>query len=286
MTSPSKRPTTTSPATRPTRYALRNRDKASPGPPTDPRHSSPVETLPSFLAPRAKPKRRTKESDPLDFLLREKRAADKRGNGAGALQRAEDTLARLSMRSSDAEDEDSAMDVDWADEVAARRAVREGARMGWSSASPPVRTPGRSSDVEDMLEEEDRERLLGEERGKAVGRILEKDRAAEKKKGQGKVVEKDVVLGVPLWQSPSVFQDRPGQPLAGELPHFDAPDSAHPLVRLLKVAVEGNGKLAIPMHGMRLTFSGVQIPAGLPPFSTVAWSQDWKPMTVRSFLHG
>lgn len=250
MAPSSKQSATRSPATRPTRYALRNRDKASPEPPSDPRLSSPVDALPSFLAPRTKPKKRTKESDPLEFLLREKRAADKRGNGAIAFQRAEDTLARMSMRSSDAEDEDSAMDVDWADEEAARRAVREGARMGWSSASPPAHTPGRSSDAEDMIEEEDRERLLGKGRGKAVGRILEKDRAAAAKKGQGKVVEKDVVLGVPLWQSPSVLKDPRAQPLVGELPPFGASDSAHLLVCLLKAAVEGNGKSLIPLHCM------------------------------------
>jgi hypothetical protein len=58
---------------------------------------------------KAKPTKRI-VSDPLDFLLKEKKLADKKGNGGNALRMAEDAMTN---------------------EQAALEAVQESAKMGW-----------------------------------------------------------------------------------------------------------------------------------------------------------
>lgn len=95
------------------------------------------------------------------------------------------------------EGSDEGKPEDWTNEAAALAAVKSQGR-DWGSSSP-----GPNNSESDLsLNDEDRYRLLGEKRGKAVVGILESDRAKrEAAKGKQKV------LGVPLWEGDATLMD-------------------------------------------------------------------------------
>ncbi|KAJ7770139.1 hypothetical protein DFH07DRAFT_768691 [Mycena maculata] len=183
-----------------TRYSLRDRGESSaastsrrsPSPSTSRRSRVPPPRGPVILT---KIPKKVVPVDPLGALLREKNRADKGGKGGLALRRAEDAM-RAESPLSERSDEEGA--EDWTNEAAARAAVKSHGRAIWDSSSPG---PGHSdSDV--SLNDEDRCRLLGEKRGKAVVGILESDRAKrEAAKGKQKI------LGVPLWEADAAYMD-------------------------------------------------------------------------------
>ncbi|KAG2036123.1 hypothetical protein BDR03DRAFT_1092768 [Suillus americanus] len=128
------------------------------------------------------PSKLKKSFNPLEALLREKKAAEKRGNGSAAFLRAEDALqAHISS------DADLGDDLNLADEGAAWQAIQEHAQR---KSSSPMLEP-----LEDDVFMGEREtKILGREAGEKIEKILVSDRNSESKKPKGEVV------GVPLWQ--------------------------------------------------------------------------------------
>ncbi|KAJ7680414.1 hypothetical protein DFH06DRAFT_416511 [Mycena polygramma] len=171
------------------------------------------------------PSRRTKaqkkvvSADPLGALLREKSRADKGGKGVVALRLAEDAIRASSPLSEVSEDEEE----DWTNEAAALAAVRG---RGWGTSSSPGASKSDSEEV--SLNDEDRCRLLGEKRGKAVVGILDSDRAKrEAAKGKQKV------LGVPLWVVDATLMDT--DPV---LPSFPNNIRGQPVLAHLKSTID------------------------------------------------
>jgi hypothetical protein len=201
-----------------TRYSLR--DRGASGAASTSR-KSPSPRLPP---PRTQPPKKVVLADPLGALLREKKRADKGGKGVVALRQAEDAVRAGSPLS---EDSDNEKTEDWTNEAAALAAVKGNGRA-WGTSSPG---PSSSDSDEVSLNDEDRCRLLGEKRGKAVVGILDSDRAnREAAKGKQKV------LGVPLWEGDAA-------PMDTDLTIPSLPDhiGGQPVLELLKSSIDSGG---------------------------------------------
>ncbi|KAG2150604.1 hypothetical protein DEU56DRAFT_37316 [Suillus clintonianus] len=128
------------------------------------------------------PSKLKKSFNPLEALLREKKAAEKRGNGSAAFLRAEDALQAHVSLGVGLED-----DMNLADEGAAWQAIQEHAQR---KSSSPMLGP-----LEDDVFMGEREtKLLGREAGEKIEKILVSDKNSESKRPKGKA------LGVQLWQ--------------------------------------------------------------------------------------
>lgn len=164
---------------------------------------------------------KAKAYDPLEELLKEKRLADKRGKGDEAFR-----LAEVAFAGKDALLEEM-NEEDWTNEDTARMAVAERERMEMKSS---FMANDMGSD-EMVLDAEDKQRLFGEERGKAIEDILDGDRAKT-----GKERENEKVFGVSLWSE--------GIPDLDDHMAIDkvvlVPDltNSHPLVQLVKASVD------------------------------------------------
>ncbi|KAJ6593986.1 hypothetical protein B0H19DRAFT_1246705 [Mycena capillaripes] len=207
-----------------TRYSLRDRG-ASGAASTSRKSPSPSRRSRAPPARNQAPKK-VVSADPLGALLREKKRADKGGKGALALRLAEDAMRAGSPLS---EESDSGEPEDWTNEAAALAAIKAQGR-GWGTSSPGA----SNSDGEEVsMNEEDRRRLLGEERGKAVVGILDSDRAKrEAAKGKQKV------LGVPLWEGNTVPMD-----IDPTVPSWTDHIRGQPVLALLKSSID-RGDLA------------------------------------------
>jgi len=158
------------------------------------------------------PAKHKKSTNPLEALLREKKAAEKRGNGSVALQRAEDALrARFSF------------DVDpeclgLADEVAAWQAIQECTQR--QSSSPTLRP------LDEVVSLGEREtHILGSEAGSKIQQILVSDHHNKSKmlmKGEA---------GVPFWHV-DACDDRMN--VDGEYVVGFGEGSNHPVLALLQ----------------------------------------------------
>jgi hypothetical protein len=233
------RPNAATLSSRPARFSLRGRHELSPSPSLSTSSSATVSshnphkrirtTVPGKrptvvvqnAQPKSKPTKRT--SDPLDRLLKEKKHADKKGNGVDALKMAENALA----------------------ERAALEAAKEGAKIRWASESPRASVERDEEDEEGaednaeegeegILDDKARERLLGSKRGKVVGDILVKDMQKKEKDKMGKVA------GVSFWEIDVEPQAECGKWVV-ELVTGD--NNVSPILGLLKEAVERGGKL-------------------------------------------
>jgi hypothetical protein len=202
----------------PTRsYSLRKR-VASPGSSSDEEGQS-ISARPKKPLPPRKPTR-GKQADPLSFLLREKIAAERRGGDAGALERAEAALSRGSS-------------VDpLADEEAARVIAARGIRAGLSSSPDPgTPEPPAVADGE-VIDHEERERLLGSATGTVVGAIIDDD-------GVGRTDSDSV--GVRLWADRDVFDEETLDTPA--FPTLSLPGGGtNPLLECLSEAASSGGK--------------------------------------------
>ena len=114
---------------------------------------------------------------------------------------------------------------DWTNEDAARMAVAERERMELKS-SPIVNDAGND---EMVLDAEDKERLLGEERGRAIENILDGDRAKTRKDK-----ENERVFGVSFWS-----EDLGGK--IDDVLSLPALTDSHPILKLLKASVDRKG---------------------------------------------
>ncbi|KAG1858097.1 hypothetical protein F4604DRAFT_1589615 [Suillus subluteus] len=151
--------------------------------------------------------------NPLEALLREKKAAEKRGNGSAAFLRAENALQ--AHISSDVNLED---DLNLADEGAAWQAIQEHAQR---KSSSPMLEP-----LEDDVFMGEREtKILGREAGEKIEKILVSDKNSESKKPKGEVV------GVPFWQE---GVDDDGMVIDEEYNVSFGSASNHPVLALLQ----------------------------------------------------
>lgn len=116
-------------------------------------------------------KRNTRKADPIKAILRERDRETRAGGGIDALNQAEgyDHGALLSNFSIEAEDPVDTTRSRLADENATRVSS---ACLQIDDADPYV----AANTLEDEVQRDDRERLLGAKEGEAVGRILDADR--------------------------------------------------------------------------------------------------------------
>ncbi|KAH9930387.1 hypothetical protein B0H21DRAFT_106737 [Amylocystis lapponica] len=232
---------------RSSRYDLRHRSPVESA-------SSPEEKKRSFYAkPSAKANAKRRATDPLEALLKEKKLADKRGNGMSALRAAEAAVASSSQQlkrelmSEMDDEEDSENDAAWADEDAALQIVQRGARGLDMRSSSPVPTTTHASEEsdddsesdEEDLQEADCEKILGEKGGKAVGKILASDRRSNVTKAKGK--RKERVIGVSLWEDLDAVADKTGDHMQTDtimsLP-LKADLDGHSIISALRDAME------------------------------------------------
>ncbi|KAJ3511744.1 hypothetical protein NLJ89_g3917 [Agrocybe chaxingu] len=168
---------TTTMERRTTRYSLRNRSSS----PTQGSRRQPL-----HQAVQAKTRKST--ADPFEALLREKRLADKRGKGDNAIHRANETALKLGKtvlidEMDDEEDEDDILN-NWTGSDISSLAMRQLKQSG-------------SQFID--IKSEDRKKLFGEDGGKEIMGILERDRAATQQPGP---LEK--IPGIQLWAATSL----------------------------------------------------------------------------------
>ncbi|CCM03591.1 uncharacterized protein FIBRA_05728 [Fibroporia radiculosa] len=193
----------------------------------------------------------SRKNDPLDALLREKRLADKRGNGVNALRIAEATVASSSKEKEKMVldfDDDNPSDVDpaWADERAAMEVVRQGAQgLKLKSSSPQPMTDtdidGSDSEETDELDEKDYEKMLGEKGGEKFAPILVKDRKNRIAKGKKRRIPR--LLGMPFWEVSG--EEQHGEAMQVDslpsLPLDQSKVNGHPLLDVLYNIVVAGG---------------------------------------------
>lgn len=215
------------------------------GPRTRTRAIKPVARSPVQLtknAADAKAKGKAKASvDPLELLLREKKTADKRGNGQNAFKLAEIHVMKADDLLSDDNDESNvhrsrATTQDWTNEEAAMRAIEVAKEKAERDGEEVVVDEGIT------LGEEDRERLLGKKGGEAIGKILDGDREVQASGQSGKP---EKTPGVPLWH----FDLRgKGKGRADDMdvdvsiPSLQLSASPHPLLSLFSNTLNSLGK--------------------------------------------
>lgn len=195
--------------TRPGRYALRDRTLSSSplsspsshaSPPSNHRISTRTRVFTNPLPKHhnnSSSKRKKPSNNPLDFLLKEKKLADKKGNGIDALRLAEESID-IKMEDGDeatgVEDERYKVKFEMGkltNEEAAWKAVEESARH--KSSTPGDSADGLGDDHEAVVLGEDEAKLLGLKDGERMKKILESDRAGKVK------IKVEKVLGVRLW---------------------------------------------------------------------------------------
>jgi hypothetical protein len=165
-----------------------------------------------------------KAYDPLEELLKEKRLADKRGKGGEALRLAEVALAGKDALLEEMDEED------WTNEDAARTAVAQ--REYMEKRSSPMANDFGINEM--VLDAEDKQRLFGEERGKAIEDILDGDRAKTQKEK-----ENQKVFGVSLWSEWIPGMDN-HMAIDSAVPMKELIGS-HPVLRLVKAFVDRKG---------------------------------------------
>jgi hypothetical protein len=177
------------------------------------------------------PSKLKKSFNPLEALLREKKAAEKRGDGSAAFLRAEDALQAHISSDTDLED-----DLNLADEGAAWQAIQEHAQR---KSSSPILEP-----LEDDVFMGEREtKILGREAGEKIEKILVSDKNSKIPKGK--------VVGVPLWQE-GVGDD--GMDVDEEYNVSFGDASNHPVLALLQHLGKIGGKCIYQSWTWRLIF--------------------------------
>ncbi|KAG2059195.1 hypothetical protein BDR06DRAFT_994148 [Suillus hirtellus] len=237
-----------------TSYNFRNRRSPSASPTCPPVHThrmsrtqvhtrsgrtskpAPPLRLPSIVVTKNAPgpSKLKKSFNPLEALLREKKAAEKRGNGSAAFLRAEDALQAHIYSDADLED-----DLNLADEGAAWQAIQEHAQR---KSSSPILEPLE----DDVFMGEYETKILGREAGEKIEKILVSDQSTENKKS------KENVVGVPLWQEGASddemvvddecnvsFGDASNHPVLALLQHLSGIGAADQLALTLSSGVLG-----------------------------------------------
>jgi hypothetical protein len=185
---------------------------------------SPTESLrPSLVADHSNATKKKTSVVPFTSLLREKRQAEKDGITSDNIDKAESTAFQYGK--------DSLMD-----EMDDEEDDGDPSEWGPSISSLSVRgiltsRPHRRDDPEVILEDEDRERILGEDGGKKILDILEKDKAEKRKSGS-----LDKTSGIQLWRTGLAAKS---SALAVDEQHCIPGNS--PYIRLLNGALQCGG---------------------------------------------
>ncbi|KAH7927129.1 hypothetical protein BV22DRAFT_1127611 [Leucogyrophana mollusca] len=199
-----------------TSYNLRNhKTTAQRSPPVSPTRSARTSSratrtrnaaaarLPTVLTKdnASKPHRKKAAPNPLDVLLREKKAADKRGNSEAAFRRAEDAAnyqPRMLLVASDDEPGDSVDAINFADESAAWKAVQAGTTFKLFSPAGGSGAAADHSSNEDVILGTRETNILGSKAGQAISKILVSDKS-NKSKAKAEEIARAKALGVQLW---------------------------------------------------------------------------------------
>ncbi|KAI0699569.1 hypothetical protein BC835DRAFT_1412551 [Cytidiella melzeri] len=196
-----------------------------------------------------------KSANPLDKLLREKKAAEKKGNGINSLLAAEAVLANSAeakgkMKAEmDTEEYDDG--INWGDEVAAMRVVIQTSKnIDLNATCPGSDADDSDNDAEEFVVD-DATKLLGGDEGKtkAVNSILTKDR----KSWLGKKRAKKVVQGVPLWDDDVVPQDDVKSSIP-DLPFDESLRIKNTTLQFLHSVVAANGASVSNLYSAEPTF--------------------------------
>lgn len=176
-----------------------------------------------------------KALNPLNALLREKRAADKRGTSSTALRLAENAVRQECQREpSINSSHDPLFHLGFMDEQAAWRAVHH-----FQACHPPQTD---QTNAEDYVLGPRQTRMLGSEAGAAISKIFANDRI-EKGKEKARVARREKALGVPLWKiesSDDIDVDRLGSILT------DASFGHGSLILDLIDQLHGTGSMFVP----------------------------------------
>jgi hypothetical protein len=163
-------------------------------------------------------KKPTKEKDPFEALLKEKKVANKRMNAIRALP-----------------NKGSGEDVD---EKTALFNARTGVELSLCVHTPRGSASPAGSDV---MKREDRDRLLGSQRGKAIGDLLASDK--EKK---GRLDARSRFDGVPFWRRGQEEENK--RMIADSTPLPTLPVcNGDPLMKNLKTVVDGRCSFALSL---------------------------------------
>ncbi|KAJ6625558.1 hypothetical protein B0H10DRAFT_2211860 [Mycena sp. CBHHK59/15] len=256
------------------RYSLRDRGvssaastfRKSPSP-CSRRSRAPPPRGPVILTKTRPAPKKAVSMDPLGALLKEKARADKGGKGSVAFRLAEDAMHDDGML----QEGDEGDIFDWTNEVAARKAIQAHGRS-WLDSCPG---PSTSDSDEVSLNDEDRCRLLGEKRGKAVVGILDSDRIKkEAAKGRQKV------QGVPLWEDDSALMD-------ADYPVPSLQDAhGHPVLTLLKSRIDSGDHTQAALllgSGIFANLDLLDYPDVIPYFCDLALSTRNTPLTTPAF---
>lgn len=201
--------------------------------------------------------RRKKALNPLDELLREKRAADKRGTSSAALRLAENAIKQKSHLVS--LDDHVKYDLDFMDEGAARRAVQHVQLLS---------SPEEETDSVDLpLGFRDTTSILGPGAGEAIHKILRSDRATQEK-DTARVAKREKSYGVPLWK-PCFIEDMD----VDLAPISRAPFTpASPITVLLHQLVDSGDDVQLELllnSGLLINAPSQELPFVLPLLFTV-----------------
>ncbi|KAH7913893.1 hypothetical protein BJ138DRAFT_1144969 [Hygrophoropsis aurantiaca] len=199
-------------STHKTSYRLRSRNVSPRSPSTSPirperntRQRKSANRLPTVLTTSnaSKPHPKKAAFNPLDALLREKKAADKRGNSSAAIRRAEHAVKNQPrMLSSILDEVEGSGDhsLDFADESAAWKAIQANTSTRLFSPVGDRDEPADASDTEGVMVGTRETNILGSKAGQAINKILVNDNS---NKGKAKAHDLAKVLGVPLWNEQS-----------------------------------------------------------------------------------
>ncbi|KAL4078460.1 hypothetical protein V8B97DRAFT_2003666 [Scleroderma yunnanense] len=149
-----------------------------------------------------------KAVNPLHALLREKRAADKKGTSSAALRLAENTVRQGSQKTLTDPIHDESDPLDLTDEQAAWRAIDQ-----FRASSPRA----DHIDTEDYVFVLQQTRMLGSEAGAVINKILADDRV-DKRKNTAHIARQKKALGVPLWKTELDDMDVDSGPTFPEAP--------------------------------------------------------------------
>ncbi|TFK54414.1 hypothetical protein OE88DRAFT_1655060 [Heliocybe sulcata] len=164
----------------------------------------PYVLLPSREKPKAKLKPRKKGADPLDAMLKEKTLSERKGLGVAGKDGFKEEME------------------EWhEDEVDVERDVEES-----------------DEDEDDILDDNDRLRLLGEKRGQAVGAILEKDKRMKGKEREGE--GEPELAGVEIFEGGVLVDVRDAVERARVSELTLASGEKHPVLKRLQEAVGEN----------------------------------------------
>jgi hypothetical protein len=251
------------------RYGLRSHKDSSPVVQSSPSDSGSgsSSSSPKVVRYQHKGRGRTKSADPLGFLLREKRKADRNGRGSAVLAAADRVLALETATAGESDGDDEGGSPDG---------------IPGTPRSSRARTPERVSAFNpELLRSGDRNRLLGSSNGGAIGHILKEDHAQH-------LAERCPPPGLPLWQPLDVFESMDTDIPAPVLPSISlaCTPADGPLVAILSSAVSRGGELIASRIWWQNGLNDLQTPLMLQSYSQASSYIGCQRQYSKALCHG